>query len=63
MIDNPMNQAQNHINSDRQQMFNADDSIVKEPQKLVNSTTNPSVRVLSVPLNICYWLELVSSQY
>ena len=33
MSDTPMEQAQNHINADPQQTFNAADSVVKEPQK------------------------------
>ena len=33
MLDNPMNQTQDHINADPQQVFNAADSVVKEPQK------------------------------
>ena len=33
MIDNPTNQAQNHMNADQQPTFNASDNVVKAPQK------------------------------
>ena len=33
MSDTPMEQAQNHINADQQQTFNASDNVVKEPEK------------------------------
>lgn len=39
MSDTPMEQAQNHINADLQQTFNAADSVVEEPRKSWNLPT------------------------
>ena len=55
MFDNATHQTQDHINSDPQRTFNADDSVVKEPQKLWSLPTSERA-LLTVIVFLAFFL-------